>query len=177
MSHMGKYAAAVAAFSINGWFKPKKQASFVHKDTLNWATKADGRDITTPHTSAELSQVSTVLSWAAVAELGSQGLELLLSRPDLFYVLCREKRDGIRCADQTRFLTTSAPLPENLLWMRSRASSLVRVIFCSRQEDGRRDWLCFTRRWEQRTWGFESRLVSVNGSKIPNSSRIAAFYV
>lgn len=38
-----------------------------------------------------------------------------------------------------------------LLWMSCRASSLDRVIFCCRQDDGRRDWLCFTRRWEQRT--------------------------
>lgn len=40
----------------------------------------------------------------------------------------------------------------NPLWMRSRASSFVRVMFCSLQDDGRRDWLCFTRRCEQRTW-------------------------
>lgn len=35
--------------------------------------------------------------------------------------------------------------------MSSRASSLVLVIFSCLQEDGRRDWLCFTSRWEQRT--------------------------
>lgn len=39
-----------------------------------------------------------------------------------------------------------------LLWISSRASSLVRVMFCCLQDDGRRDWLCFTKRWEQRTW-------------------------
>lgn len=39
-----------------------------------------------------------------------------------------------------------------LLWMSSRASSLVRVMVCCRQDDGRRDWLCFTKRWAQRTW-------------------------
>lgn len=38
------------------------------------------------------------------------------------------------------------------LWMSSTASSLFLVMICSLQEDGRRDWLCFTRRWEQRTW-------------------------
>ena len=33
----------------------------------------------------------------------------------------------------------------------SRASSLVRVIFSCRQDEGRRDWLCLTSRCEQRT--------------------------
>lgn len=33
-----------------------------------------------------------------------------------------------------------------LLWIKSKASSLDRVMFCSLQEDGRRDWLCFTKR-------------------------------
>lgn len=35
--------------------------------------------------------------------------------------------------------------------MSSRASSLVLVIFSCLQDEGLRDWLCFTRRWEQRT--------------------------
>lgn len=42
------------------------------------------------HTSTKQSQISTVLSGAAVAKLRRQGLKLLLSRLDLFYVLCTE---------------------------------------------------------------------------------------
>lgn len=41
--------------------------------------------------------------------------------------------------------------PRHLRWIRSRASSLDRVMFCSRQDEGRRDWLCLTKRCEQRT--------------------------
>lgn len=108
-------------------------------------------------TSAEYSQISSALSWAAVTELRSQRLKLLLSRLDLFYVLCTAYRNKgqVKYTDQNLYEPNPPSLISHLLWMSSRASSLVLVIFCSRQEDGRRDWLCFTRRWEQRTWGKE----------------------
>lgn len=48
------------------------------------------------------------------------------------------------------WLLGRGPLPRSPL-ISSRASSLVRVIFSCRQDEGRRDWLCLTSRCEQRT--------------------------